>query len=880
MEKPTIHQRLDYRPPDYIVDTVHLEFQLEESRTRVRARLAVHRREDLLGDPPPFVLSGENLELCGVWLDGGELSQSEYVVSDEELSVASVPARFEFETQVEINPLANEALSGLYCSGSIFCTQCEAMGFRRITYFPDRPDIMARYTTVIEADAERYPVLLSNGNCVADEALEGGRRRVIWEDPFPKPSYLFALVAGDLRCYPGSFTTMSGRDVKLEIWVEPQNIDRCEYALASLQNAMKWDEEVFGREYDLDIYMIVAVNDFNMGAMENKGLNVFNSKYVLADPESASDDDCLGIEGVIGHEYFHNWTGNRVTCRDWFQLTLKEGLTVFRDQLFSADMTSHAVKRIADVNTLRVAQFAEDAGPMAHPIRPESYISMDNFYTATVYNKGAEVIRMLHTLLGADGFRNGSDLYFERHDGQAVTCDDFVAAMEDANEFDATRFKRWYSQSGTPLIEAEGRYDEGAQEYTLSLRQSNPAPVEVEAREPLHIPIAMGLLGRDGGDLPLVSEHARVLSHGGCLIELTEAQQNFSFSGISEPPVPSLLRGFSAPVRLRMKREPEDLAFLMAHDSDSFSRWEAGQELATRLLLSLSDRARTGEDLESDALFSEAFRKLLSDPDLDNSLKALALSLPAEKVLGQECEVIHVDALFEAREFLRCSLAQEHQVLLLEIYHDLAVCNPEGSDKDAMAARHLKNVVLAYLVSQNTPEMTHLASQQFGSARNMTDSQASLSLLADVGGREAQEALAQFYERWKHDPLVLDKWFSVQALSRSSDTLERVVALSQHPDFSLKNPNRLRSLVGSFCAGNQVRFHTESGAGYRFLADAVTSVDAFNPQMAARLVSQFNQWKRFDEDRRALMQESLEGIAGRKDLSKDVFEIVERALKD
>jgi aminopeptidase N len=880
-EKPKTTYRHDYAPPDYWIDSVRLDFDLYQHRTRVRATLAVRRNEILAGDPPPFVLNGEELELSRVVVDGRTLDKGEFEVRGDELRVPSVPAHFSFETEVTIDPKANTALSGLYCSGDLFCTQCEAMGFRRITYFPDRPDIMSRYTTTITADAARYPVLLSNGNLVADESLADGRRRVCWEDPFPKPCYLFALVAGNLSCHGGNFVTQSGREVKLEIWVEPENIERCDHALVSLQKAMKWDEEKFGREYDLDIYMIVAVNDFNMGAMENKGLNVFNSKYVLAQPETATDDDCEGIEAVIGHEYFHNWTGNRVTCRDWFQLTLKEGLTVFRDQRFTADMTSEAVKRIADVKILRAAQFAEDAGPMKHPIRPESYISMDNFYTSTVYHKGAEVIRMLNTLLGVEGFRRGMDLYFERHDGTAVTCDDFVAALADANDEDLEAFKNWYRQSGTPEVAASGSYDEATGCYTLSLRQSNrDSGIEPGDPPPLQIPITVGLLGSDGTDLPLdlVSGSARQRGTS-CVLELKETEQQFVFRGLSQHPVPSVLRDFSAPVKLRMERSREELAFLMAHDSDSFSRWDAGQELATKLLLELAVDSAAGRSLSLDPLLSEAFGKILADDRLDHSLRALALILPGEKVLGQETKVIDVDALHAAREFVLRTLASDHREALTKLYHSLASARPYASDSASIADRRIKNTALGYLAGLETEEITALIYEQFTRANNMTDSQWALGLLVDLAGEECEQALAAFHKRWRTDPLVLDKWFSAQAMCKRPEALDNVMALSQHPDFSLKNPNRLRSLVGVFCAANQVRFHDESGQGYRFLADIVLELDEMNPQIAARMVSQFNQWKRFPSGRRELMQAELERIAGQPSLSKDVFEIVGRSLE-
>jgi aminopeptidase N len=888
-EKPKSIHRKDYREPDYWIDAVDLDFALGEDETLVRARLQMRRNEAITGDPPPLELVGEALDCRGVWLDGEELARSAYHATPDGLRVERVPARFELQTLVALRPQENTSLSGLYRTSGNFCTQCEAMGFRRITYFLDRPDVMSRYSTTITGDPERYPVMLSNGNRVSEETLDDGRHRVRWEDPFLKPSYLFALVAGNLRCHSGSFVTRSGREVALEIWVEPQNIDRCEHALRSLQNAMRWDEEVFGLEYDLDIYMIVAVNDFNMGAMENKGLNVFNSKYVLAQPETATDEDYEGIEGVIGHEYFHNWTGNRVTCRDWFQLTLKEGLTVYRDQLFSADMTSAAVKRIDEVKILRVAQFAEDAGPMAHPIRPESYISMDNFYTSTVYNKGAEVIRMYEVLLGKQGFRTGMDLYFERHDGSAVTCDDFRAAMSDANDFDLDQFGRWYSQPGTPLVEGEGAWDADTGTYSLTLRQSYPetdypdengvdGPAE---RAPLHLPVRIALLGEGGVELPLRLEgQAGAELAPSAVIELKETEQVFRFVGLQERPIPSLFRDFSAPIRLKMERPNRDLAFLMSWDTDAFNRWDAGQELATRLLLELAAKAVEGETLALDPLFSESFGRVLADERLDGSLKALALTLPGEKVVGQEMKVIDPDALYGAREFMRAGLARSHRDALLETYRATESTEPYRNDKVSIDRRRLHNVALAYLACLGDADLDALVWAQFESADNMTDSQAALSLLVDHPGERCTEALERFYTRWRDDPLVLDKWFSVQALSRRPDALERVLALSEHADFSVKNPNRVRSLVGVFCSGNPVHFHRSDGAGYRFLSDMVIRLDPLNPQVAARMVSLFNQWRRFDAARQGLMRAELERIQQQPNPSKDVFEIVGRALAD
>ena len=883
-EKPQPVYRKDYRQPDYWIDAVDLQFELGEQDTFVTARLQVRINDALSGDRPPLVLDGEGLHLEWVRLDGEELPPSAYDVGEHGLTIRRVPPRFQLETRVRIRPQENRALSGLYRSGGLFCTQCEAMGFRRITYFLDRPDVMALFTTTIDADRARCPVLLANGNRVLQSDLGDGRHRVRWEDPHRKPCYLFALVAGDLRCHGGRFQTASGRDVRLEIWVEPENVDRCEHALESLQRAMAWDERRFGLEYDLDVYMIVAVNDFNMGAMENKGLNIFNSKYVLAKPETATDDEYEAIEGVIAHEYFHNWTGNRVTCRDWFQLTLKEGLTVYRDQEFSSDVGSRAVKRIGDVKRLRFSQFSEDAGPMAHPIRPESYISMDNFYTATVYEKGAEVIRMIETLVGRDGFRRGMDLYFERHDGHAVTCDDFRAAMADANDFDLGLFERWYRQAGTPVVHASGTFDPERRTYALRLRQSRPERYgarddgPLPPWEPLHIPIRVGLLGADGRDLPLrlVGEDpAQARSER--VLELVEDERLFTFVDVPEAPVPSLLRNFSAPVKLVCRVSRKELAFRMAHDSDAFNRWEAGQELAKELLLEATRQVAVGREPALDADFSAAFGRILADPELDGSLKALALGLPSEKVLGQDLEIIPVDALHAAREGLRAALAAEHREALECVYQACTSDRPHGADRPSIDRRRLRNAALGYLAALDDPDVTARIVRQFESADNMTDCQAALSLLADVDGPERENALTRFYDRWRQDPLVLDKWFSVQAMSRCEDTAERVLALSKHPEFRIGNPNRVRSLVGVFCAANPVRFHGIDGAGYRFLADMVIALDG-NPQLAARMASSFNDWRRFDPVRQQRMKVQLERIAACKPLSNDVYEIVTRAL--
>ncbi|MCR9097268.1 MAG: aminopeptidase N [bacterium] len=881
--KPEAVLRSSYCVPDYLIDTVDLAFDLGEEETTVEARLSVRRREDALtDDTPPLVLDGESLELREIEIDGEALAESAYRIEGDQLTIHAPPPRFELRTVVAIHPETNTALSGLYKSSGNFCTQCEAMGFRRITWFLDRPDVMARYTVSIEAERERYPVLLSNGNRTAEEDLGNGRHRVAWEDPFPKPSYLFALVAGDLRRHEGSYTTASGREVKLEIWVEPQNIDQCEHALRSLKRAMKWDEDEFGLEYDLDIYMIVAVGDFNMGAMENKGLNVFNSKYVLALPETATDDDYEAIEGVIAHEYFHNWTGNRVTCRDWFQLTLKEGLTVFRDQRFSEDMTSEAVNRIANVKQLRARQFPEDEGPMAHPIRPESYISMDNFYTATVYEKGSEIIRMYDALLGREGFRKGMDLYFDRHDGQAVTCDDFRFAMADATGRDLGQFERWYLQAGTPRLRARGAFDAATGEYRLTLAQDYPETAfEISGaadRAPLHMPIRIGLLGADGEALPVVLAGESGRGETERVLELTEAEQTFVFTGLAEEPVPSLLRGFSAPVKLEMKRSKAAFAVQMAHDGDAFNRWDAGQQLALELLVEATDRTEAGEAVTLDPEFSEAWGRVLADDGLDGSLRAQALVLPAERVIAQEMPVIRPDAIHAAREAMVEALARAHREGIESTWAALAADGPYAHEKGQIDRRRLRNVLLRLRVATGDEAAIEAAWSQYESADNMTDAQAAFVVLADQEHPRRDDVIGAFYDRWKRDPLVLDKWFSIQATSTRTDTLARVRKLAEHPDFSMTNPNRVRSLVGAFCSGNQVRFHDGSGEGYLFLADNVLALDASNPQVASRMASIFNDWRRYDDDRQAKIQTQLERIAQRGELSKDVYEIVHRAL--
>ncbi len=860
--------RKDYQPSEFLVDTIDLVFELDPTETIVKAKMQLRRNPAVPAGTGELLLHGDGLELRALWLDGARLDGSRFEADSQSLRIQEVPGRFELATEVAIHPAENTKLMGLYTSSGTFCTQCEAEGFRRMTYYVDRPDVMARFTTRIEADRASYPVLLSNGNRVSEGELADGRHWVQWEDPFPKPSYLFALVAGDLVSHAGTFTTASGREVALEIWVEPANADKCEHALASLRAAMSWDEERYGLEYDLDIYMIVAVDDFNMGAMENKGLNVFNSKFVLAKPSTATDDDYEGIEGVVAHEYFHNWTGNRVTCRDWFQLTLKEGLTVFRDQEFSADMTSPAVQRIKDVTRLRTAQFAEDAGPLAHPIRPESYIEMNNFYTATVYEKGAEVVRLYQTLLGREGFRNGLRRYLETHDGCAVTCDDFRQAMAEANDLDLSQFERWYTQAGTPVVHARGVWDESAGSYNLTLSQSQRVYPDEAKPRPLPIPIRVGLVGTDGNDM---AGTVRTL-------ELVESEQVFGFANVTERPIPSIARGFSAPIKLEMERSREDLAFLMAHDSDPFNRWEAGQTFAKDVLLGLVRRVLEGQALEMDPALVHAFRRILSDTSLDGSIKALTLSLPSEELLSQELSQVDPDAVHRAREFV----VRELGVALREDWMSTYAQHSRGTDaidKAQVDRRRLKNRALRYLVALEEPETIDLAVEQFRTATGMTDYEAAFSTLVDLDSSETDRAITEFYDRWRGEPLVLDKWFRMQAMSGSRRTFDRVRALFKHPDFNLANPNRARSLLFAFAAGNPVAFHRADGEAYRFVADRVVELDTINPQVASRIVSSFNQWKRFEPGRATLMKAELERIARQPGISKDVLEIVERAVE-
>ena len=876
--KPEVKYRQDYQPPAFIIDQVDLTFDLAEENTVVTAKMVIRRNPNSNQSSAPLVLDGRQLKLESASLDGRALSPADYQVDEESLTIALVPDVFDLQIVTRINPRANTALEGLYLSSGNFCTQCEAEGFRKITYYLDRPDVLARFRTTIRAD-RRYPILLSNGNLIDHGELADGRHFATWEDPFKKPCYLFALVAGDLVEIRDDFITMSGRNVSLHIYVEARNCHKCAHAMRSLEKAMRWDEETYGLEYDLDRYMIVAVDDFNMGAMENKGLNIFNSKYVLAEPETATDADFQAIEGVIAHEYFHNWTGDRVTCRDWFQLSLKEGLTVFRDQEFSASVVGRAVKRIEDVRILRNAQFPEDRGPLAHPVRPDSYVEINNFYTVTVYNKGAEVIRMIQTLIGPEFFRRGLRLYLERHDGQAATIEDFVAAMAEVSGRDFSQFCRWYSQAGTPELKVRTDYDSEDKTFTVNLRQFCPPTPGQEKKEPFLIPVVVGLLDRKGQSLPLQLAGESEPAVGDSLVlECTAAESSFQFINLSREPVLSCLRGFSAPVILDIDYSDVDLAFLLAHDLDEFNRWEAGQQLAVKVMLRLLDDLENGRELDLVGMFSGAVITALTDERVDPALRSLAVTMPTETYLGEQLQQINPAAVHRVREFVLRQLALVGSKKWLTIYQQMTDTGPYSLEPAAMARRSLKNISLAYLMKGDDPENKDLAVNQYHEAGNMTDVLAALTCLANSDHPQRQEALNDFYQRWHHDPLVLDKWFAIQAASSRPDTLEKVQELLQHPDFTFDNPNRVRSLVGVFSQGNPAAFHDESGGGYVFLADQVLKLDSRNPQIAARLLTAMTRWRRYDDSRRQLMRAQLERIAKTAGISKNVDEITSKSL--
>ncbi len=877
---PTIF-RHDYTAPAYWVNSVEMGFDLDPAATRVATRITLRRNAEAVSRD--VELLGEGLKLVALRMNGKLLGKSGYTLENGKLRIADAPDEITLEIETLIQPEKNTSLMGLYVSNGNFFTQCEAEGFRKITYFPDRPDVMAKYTVMLRGDKKKYPVLLSNGNLVEQGDLGDGRHYAKWEDPFKKPSYLFALVAGKLVCQEEKFELDSGRRVLLQVWVEPGNLDKTRHAMESLKHSIRWDQQRFGLELDLDRFMIVAVSDFNMGAMENKGLNIFNTKYVLANPSIATDTDYANIESVVGHEYFHNWTGNRVTCRDWFQLSLKEGLTVFRDQEFSADMvgtaSGRAVKRIEDVRMLRQVQFSEDAGPMAHPVRPDSYVEINNFYTVTIYEKGAEVVRMYQTLLGREGFRKGMDMYFARHDGQAVSCDDFRAAMAASSGRDLTQFERWYSQSGTPKVQVQSNYDAGQQTYELTLSQScKPTPGQ-DGKLPFHIPFAVGLLDAQGRDMPLHLQGAAYspTAPTTCVLELTQATQTFRFTQVTKKPTPSLLRNFSAPVELAYGYTEDELAQLMAHDSDAFNRWEAAQRLATQRLLKFTQQVQTGEPLVLDELFINALRATLNDQSLDPAFREVMLTLPSELMLAEQCEVIDPQAIHTARKFMRDTLSERLKADFIAAYESHQTPGKYSADAQAAGKRGLKNLCLSYLLGWSDDSTQQLAHAQVNAADNMTDRLAALMGLVNSGSPSATQPLKEFYQDFKNEALVIDKWFSLQAVAAATD-VKAVRRLMQHPAFTLKNPNRARSLIFSFCNGNPAQFHAQDGSGYAFWAEQVIALNKLNPQVAARLVRTLDHWKKYQPALQVQMQAALQKVAKTKGLSKDVRELVGKAL--
>jgi len=895
----TIHLK-DYEAPRYLIDKTTLKVEIEQDKAKVYATLNMRRNpesdysDNCSGNPldssldSSLVLSGQQLSLEHIAINGASLTTEQYVVTEEELTIHQVPDQFELVTEVIIYPKQNTSLEGLYKSRTMYCTQCEAEGFRRITYYLDRPDVMSEFTTTIIADQSECPVLLANGNPIGSGKVGDGRHWATWHDPFRKPAYLFAMVAGDLSVVEDQFTTCSGRIVDIRLYVEPKDKDKCGHAIQSLKHAMTWDEQVYGREYDLDLFMIVAVDDFNMGAMENKGLNIFNTSCVLAHPETTTDAGFQRVEAVVAHEYFHNWSGNRVTCRDWFQLSLKEGFTVFRDAEFSADMGSRTVKRVEDINLLRTVQFAEDAGPTAHPVQPASYMEISNFYTVTIYEKGAEVVRMIHTLLGPELFRQGSDLYFSRHDGQAVTIEDFVAAMAEVSGRDFSQFMNWYRQAGTPRLSVRSEYDEKAQQYRLHFKQSCEVTKLEEGKQqqgkqknPYQIPVKVGLV-TEQGDLAFSASDEKNPREKSQVIEITEPEQTVVFEGIETCPVPSLLRGFSAPVKLDYPYSREELALLMSHDSDGVNRWDASQQLAIQLMQSLMEDYRASKPLVMDDCLSQAYAKILSESADDRAMQALVLTLPSELLLAEISDEIDVEAIHQVRRFLCGQLGSILSDQWRDTYHANISTGSYIHNASEVAQRSLKNLALRYLANAKTEDSLALVQSQFDEADNMTDRLAALSTLVNDPRPEAavlaMQALESFFNDWHHEPLVLNQWFQVQAACSLPGGLSRVKALMEHSTFDLHNPNKVRSVIGVFCNSNPVNFHCDGGEGYRFLADQVLALDKLNPQIAARLLTPLTRWRRFSEQKQALMKGELVRIMSEPKLSSDTYEIVSKSL--
>jgi aminopeptidase N len=867
----------NYQPPYFVIEQTHLRFDLFEDYAQVDSRLVVRRnRQQHENFEGPLVLVGQQLELLAIAIDGSQLTDKEYLLEDDSLTIHNVSDSFELAISTRTEPQNNTELEGLYKSGGMFCTQCEAEGFRRITFYLDRPDVMSIFTTEVVAEKSKYPILLSNGNALAHRELEDGRHSVSWHDPHRKPCYLFALVAGDLMVKEDSFTTMNGRNVDLKIFVEPQNIDKTDYAMDALKRSMTWDEEKYGREYDLDIFMIVAVDDFNMGAMENKGLNIFNSSCVLANPQTATDVSYQRIEAIVAHEYFHNWSGNRVTCRDWFQLSLKEGFTVYRDSQFTADMNSAAVKRIEDASIMRTVQFAEDAGPMAHPVQPDSYMEISNFYTVTIYEKGSEIVGMIHKLLGDNGFRKGSDLYFDRHDGQAVTINEFVSAMEDANNFSLTQFKRWYKAAGTPVVEVESYYDTVAKTYSLTFKQS--------CEEPFLIPIELGLIGRNGQELDVTLAPGLINKRGAYekgIFKLTEKEQVLVFADVKEEPVPSLLRDFSAPIKLNYDFSRDELLFLMQHDRDGFNRWDAGQNLALDVIYQVMQQLAEGNKPEVDVRLITAYRNVLKRNDIDDAMLAKMLLLPSVSYIAETQTVIDIQAIHKARSHVLSVLAGALAKDLAALYQKLNVQKDYLPEPKQMAQRGLKNAALSYLLKTDNKEYCDLAITQFENSDNMTDSMAALASVVNSKHKsQAEVALASFYQKWQAEPLVVNQWLAVQAGSAEYGTIDNINKLLEHESFDIKNPNKVRSVIGAFAGQSLINFHAPDGAGYQLLADKIILLNRLNPQIASRLVSPLSKWSRYIDSQAQQMKRQLQRIMAEEDLSKDVYEVVSKSLME
>lgn len=877
--KPVSIRLKDYKRSEFCVKSIDIEIELRDDKAIVNTRIIGNRNPSHEGGHGPLILNGENQELISVALNDKELTLKQYAVDDKSLKISNVCEDFELKIINIIYPHKNEELEGLYRSDGMYCTQCEAEGFRKITFFLDRPDIMATYKTKIIADKENYPLLLSNGHLVESGDLDKGQHFAVWEDPFPKPSYLFAMVAGDLGCLEDSFITMSGKEVILKIFVEHGEELRASHAMSSLKKAMLWDEEEFGLEYDLKLFMIVAVSHFNMGAMENKGLNIFNSRYVLADNDSATDMDFQRIESIIAHEYFHNWTGNRVTCRDWFQLSLKEGLTVFRDQEFSAAMHSRGVQRINAVRTLRSLQFPEDFGPMSHAVRPECYIEINNFYTVTVYEKGAEVVRLIHSFVGQERFRKGLDLYFQRHDGEAVTCEDFLSAMQAVSDKDLSPLMFWYTQSGTPELIVSSSYDAQKQEATMTVKQLNLPTADQGIKKPLLILLEMGLLDKNGNEYPVKVKGNETSYNDSKFLEIFEKEQTFVFEEISFEPVPALLRGFSSPVKLKVDLSFDDLSILMTHEKDPFVRWNAAQEYSERLILEIVENKQCGSKINLDKDYVRAIKEILLNENLEPALRAELLRIPSENDLSQKMEIIDVEGIHAARRYLISSLGVELHDSFNDIFHKItaSVMHCDLST-NAMGSRALIATSLGYLSASGSLDSLKLCLNEVVSAKSMTLTMAGLNALNDVDCYEREEALMLFYKRWHDKPLELDKWFSLNASSTLSTTIEKVNQLTSHKSYNLGNPNRIRALVGTFVSSNPVNFHRADGAGYKILTDTVISLNSINPQIGARLVAPLTEWKGHNGTRQKLMLNQLNRIIEHADLSKDIFEIVSKGL--